>query len=114
MPAPEVRPVYRAKLIRVMTGDLIDLDVDLGLDVKRSVRAELAGVECPKVFGPMQDQGVAARDFTVGWFNHHANDDRCLVEMVPGLPGNYAAKVYGLDGSCLNDELVIGNHATKK
>ena len=39
---------YRAKVVRVVDGDTIDLDVDLGFYTTLRIRGRLAGVDTPE------------------------------------------------------------------
>jgi micrococcal nuclease len=40
---------YKAKLVRVVDGDTIDLDIDLGLSVHRMERVRVFGVDTPEM-----------------------------------------------------------------
>lgn len=40
---------YKAKLIRVVDGDTVDLDIDLGLSVHRMERIRVFGVDTPEM-----------------------------------------------------------------
>jgi micrococcal nuclease len=40
---------YRAKVVRVVDGDTVDLEVDLGFDVKLSGRFRLRGLDAPEI-----------------------------------------------------------------
>lgn len=42
---------YRAKVLRIVDGDTIDLDIDLGFDVHKRVRIRLAGVDTNETYG---------------------------------------------------------------
>lgn len=50
--------VFKAKLLRVIDGDTVELQVDLGFYVSRIDRFRLAGVDTPE-----HSAGVAARDY---------------------------------------------------
>jgi micrococcal nuclease len=50
---------YRATLIRVVDGDTVWLDVDLGFDVRRKDSFRLYGIDTPELPSP---EGVAAKD----------------------------------------------------
>ena len=41
---------YRAKLVRVVDGDTIDLDIDLGFYIRITERVRLEGVNTPEIF----------------------------------------------------------------
>lgn len=39
---------YRARVLRVVDGDTVDFEVDLGFSVKIKIRTRLAGVDTPE------------------------------------------------------------------
>ena len=46
---------YPAKVKRIVDGDTIDLEVDLGFGVRKSIRMRLSGVNTDEVFGVSHD-----------------------------------------------------------
>ena len=59
---------YKAKVLRVIGGDTVKLDVDVGLDMSRNLNVRLKGIRTPEVFGldPESDEyarGIAAKKF---------------------------------------------------
>lgn len=58
--------VYRAVPVRVVDGDTVDLDVDLGFQVYRRERIRLAGIDAPEMRGPERPRGVEAREALIG------------------------------------------------
>ena len=54
---------YRATLLRIIDGDTIHLDIDLGLDTHHRVTIRLAGINTPEVHTL---EGQAARDHLCG------------------------------------------------
>ena len=40
--------IYRAKVIRVVDGDTVDFDVDLGFHISIRIRTRLVGVDTPE------------------------------------------------------------------
>lgn len=58
---------YAANLVRVIDGDTIVADVDLGMRVwLRDVRLRLLGIDCPEIGTPA---GVLAAQATRGWLD---------------------------------------------
>lgn len=53
---------YKAKLNRVVDGDTVILDTDLGFGVQVTISYRLAGINTPEVVGSQKVAGVAARD----------------------------------------------------
>lgn len=60
---------YRATLDRVIDGDTVDLDVDLGFFVTVRVRVRLLGVNAPEKFGPEREAGQRAIRFVTEWLS---------------------------------------------
>jgi micrococcal nuclease len=55
---------YAARLLKVVDGDTIDVDVDLGFDVHIRQRIRLAGVNCPE-HGTLAGDNATA--YTTQW-----------------------------------------------
>lgn len=65
------RPLYRysAKLIRVIDGDTVVLEIDLGFRCSiHDQHVRLLGVNTPELNGPNGLQAVDAKLFTTLWF----------------------------------------------
>lgn len=53
---------YRALVRRVLDGDTVELEIDLGLRTKRIDVCRLYGINAPEVRGPTRDQGLEAAE----------------------------------------------------
>ncbi len=102
---------YRAVVRRVIDGDTLDVDIDLGMHIwLHDERLRLARINAPELKGAERERGVAARD----WLNERLNGQRVLIRTSPGRGEGYDEKEkYGrylaeiiLDGVNINDELV--------
>lgn len=115
---------YAAKCIRVIDGDTLDLDVDLGFDIHFQLRVRLLGVNTPETSGPKaateKEAGLRAKARVEGL----VRTDK--VELLSGLPassfpvpltietakdaqdkyGRYLARIILPDGKVLNDLLL--------
>jgi len=65
--------LYDATLVRVVDGDTVDLEVDLGFRISARIRCRLKGVDCPERGQPKWDLArdrvhalLAGRRFLVG------------------------------------------------
>ena len=62
---------YKCKLIKVVDGDTIDIDIDLGFGVwLRNQRVRLYGIDTPESRTRDLEEkkyGLAAKDFLVKW-----------------------------------------------
>ena len=55
--------VYRAHLVRVIDGDTVVVDLDLGCDVwLRQQHCRLTGINAPEKIKPTREQGLAAKE----------------------------------------------------
>jgi micrococcal nuclease len=82
---------YRASLIRVVDGDTIDVELDLGLRIKRTERLRLLGVDAPEMHGDEQVRAEDVRD-ELQRFLAEANEMRVHTEKT-GSFGRWLAKV---------------------
>lgn len=109
---------YRAKLVRVVDGDTLYLNVDLGLETSRILEVRLYGINCPE----MHDvpAGQDAKNFTENWLAVHKDPDGWLtittVKDRKEKYGRYLAIIHDGDGEgqVLNDDLVTSGHAQYK
>lgn len=54
---------YRAKVIRVVDGDTVEVDVDLGFQIHTKMMLRLYGINAPEMKGPSRAAGQAAKTF---------------------------------------------------
>ena len=107
--------VYRARLVRVVDGDTIDVHIDAGFQNYREDRLRLLGLNCPEVHGPTREAGLAATVFTADWLRlGDALDPWPLILEThkSDVFGRFLARVWRIvDGACLNDDLLAGGFA---
>lgn len=83
---------YKAVCTRVIDGDTIELDIDLGFHVHTTVRGRLLGVNAPELFsGDNRDKGKLAKDhmetlvlnkpLIINTFKDKKSFDRWIVEI---------------------------------
>ena len=103
---------YRATVLRVVDGDTMDLDVDLGFDMRRKMKVRFLGINAPEV---STQEGRDVRD----WVRTHAPEGtEVMITTVKDktekygrylanvyLPGNYVLQA-PIDGATLNTYLV--------
>ena len=61
---------YRARCVRVVDGDTLELDVDLGFDCSIRIMCRLEGIDTPEIRGGTAESkaaGFAARDAAADW-----------------------------------------------
>jgi micrococcal nuclease len=49
---------YRAKVLRVIDGDTVELDIDLGFDIRHRCVARLRGINAPEITGATKYEGL--------------------------------------------------------
>jgi micrococcal nuclease len=54
---------YKAKLVRVVDGDTVWLDVDVGFRTSVSIDFRLYGINAPESVGPSKAAGLEAKEF---------------------------------------------------
>ena len=109
---PEIRYVWKSKYDRVVDGDTIDLSIDVGFRSTRTERIRLLGVNCPEMKGLTRSAGEAAKRFVEAWLAEHATGGVLVVETFKSdVFGRWLARVWGVDGACLNDALLESGNA---
>lgn len=119
-------PDYPARIVRVIDGDTLDVDVtltasvkvDVGLDTTLtataaedvSIRLRLNGLNAPEKNTP---EGKAAIAFVNAWITQHAGP--YTLTTLPGdrreKYGRTLATVTAADGAVLNQDLLASGHA---
>lgn len=104
---------YSARLVKVIDGDTIDVDIDLGFGTwLHSKRLRLWGLDTPEKNTP---EGVKSTKFTVDWVSKSINKSGMLVVRTvsdkPDKYGRILASVYGATSVSLNDELLLSGNA---
>jgi len=114
---------YNAKCTRVVDGDTIDAEIDLGFDIKVSKRIRLAGINAPesRTRNKVEKKlGLAAKEKLIEILEGAANCFE-LESQELGKYGRVLGKLHidriaGKDvitKVCINDELVKLGYATK-
>ena len=66
---------YRARFVRAVDGDTIEVLVDLGLRVSSTIRVRVADINAPELRGAEKELGKAARD----WVQNYLADETWLL-----------------------------------
>ncbi len=64
---------YKAKLIKVVDGDTLDVQIDLGFNIFQNIRVRLLGVNTPETYGVKKEsieykKGMKAKQFVINYF----------------------------------------------
>lgn len=59
---------YRCSIVRVVDGDTIDVELDLGFGIRMIERVRLLGIDTPELYGPNASKdGQSAANFARDW-----------------------------------------------
>ena len=112
---------YNAVVTKVVDGDTIDCDINLGFYMTAKIRLRLARINTPEVRGAEKVAGKAATE----WLKSKLAEQDWAVRIKTGKTGKYGrwiAEIYQVDFDALaknendpyiniNDELVKNGHA---
>ncbi len=112
--------IRRAKIVRLVDGDTVDVDIDLGMAITTRQRLRLFGINTPEVRGPEKVAGHAATQHLADLlvqFRHEGEWDIVVKTYrdKKGKYGRYLADLIGKDGDGdpvnLNERMVVDGHA---
>ena len=108
---------YKIKLVRVIDGDTVDVDIDLGFDVwLRNQRIRLYGIDTPESRTSDSDEkiyGLLAKDFLTKWTKAGDLTLKTYKDDARGKFGRILGELwYGKDHN-INQLLVDNHHAVR-
>jgi len=107
---------YRARLIRVVDGDTMDVDIDLGFGIHFQERIRLAGIDTPETYGVKKDSEEYQLGKQAALFVEDKLEGKEFIIRTEkdskGKYGRYIAIII-VDDVNLNDELVEQKLAEK-
>lgn len=122
------RYARKARVERIIDGDTVDVEIDLGFDLVFRQRLRLFGVDTPELRGEERSRGIAARKFVVAWMD--SADFLATQESTPtdadwplvirtikdqrGKYGRLLARLYRGDGEELCQKLLDTGNAVKR
>lgn len=102
---------YTVTVNRVIDGDTLEVDIDLGFNVTLSgKRIRVAGVDCPERNTP---EGKLAKFFTKEWVNDAINSNKPVLVKIEAHKGDKYGRILGAvwaDGKDLAQQLILNNH----
>ena len=105
---------YRARILRIIDGDTVEAEIDLGFQVSLRATLRLAGIDTPELRGPTHEAGVAAADYLDLLLTKLAGPERQITVRTQkdrtGKYGRYLADLVVGDRN-LNQALVQAGHA---
>lgn len=100
---------YNARIIKVIDGDTIDLEVDLGFDITMNMRVRMYGINAPEMNTPA---GPLAKQFLQDMLPLDAQVLMHSKKDKTDKYGRYLAIVEN-DGIVTNDKMVQHGHAVE-
>jgi micrococcal nuclease len=108
---------YKAKCLKIVDGDTIDILLDLGLNIFKKERVRLFGIDTPETFGVKKGseeylKGMESKNFVEDFIK----GQDLVVQTIKDKTGKYGrllVKIY-IDDVCLNEELVKNGLAERK
>lgn len=106
---------YTAKLMRVVDGDTVEVDVDLGFTVHINVMFRLYGIDAPEIRGITKEAGYVSKQALINFLGQGALSLKSEKAIKTDKYGRWLAIliVTRPDGSTMivNDEMVKGGFA---
>jgi micrococcal nuclease len=109
---------YKAKLVRVINGDTLDIEIDLGFDIVIRQRLKLYGIDTPDSKSP--DLEIKQKGLDVKQRLIDVLTKEFIVTTILNKRGKYGrilGKVYIVDEKdnkvCINELLVDEGHAAR-
>lgn len=102
--------VYQAKVLKVVDGDTLWVELDLGMRIKKKERIRLAGINAPEIRGETNTQGIEAKEFLTGLLRD--NNNNVLVRTSKeGKYGRWLGVLFDQAGANINDAMIAAGHA---
>jgi len=109
---------YKAKLVRVINGDTLDINIDLGFDIIIKQRLKLFGIDTPDSRSKnveTKQQGLDVKQRLIGLLTKEFKVETMLNKR--GKYGRILGKIYIVDEKdnevCINELLVNEGLATR-
>lgn len=107
---------YKAKVVKVIDGDTLDIDVDLGFDVWHCMRVRLNGINAAESRTSNLEEkklGLEAKEYVKTWFDKRGYEIKIRTfKDKTEKYGRVLAEVYDLNGlDCLNTDMIESNMA---
>lgn len=100
---------YKAKIIRVIDGDTVELTIDLGYKVYWNSSCRLYGINAPELKGDSLELGMKAREFLCSKLP--VGRDIVIRSKKLDKYGRPLIEIINVDGSILNDQMVDAGYA---
>ena len=101
---------YRAKVVKVVDGDTVDVEIDLGFRVYHKVRLRLAGLNAPEVRGAEREAGLLSKYWLKAALDQSNGESLYVQTKKTGKYGRWIATLYVSPRVTYNEqvELLLG------
>jgi len=101
---------YKAKVIRVVDGDTLWVEIDLGMRISKRERIRLLGINAPETRGDSRPEGIEAKKYLISLIQK--NGGSVFVETSKeGKYGRWLGVLYDNDGNDMNQAMIDAGHA---
>ena len=107
---------YPAKIVRVIDGDTVEADLDLGFGIVKRDKLRLYGINAPEARGKEKERGKEATEHLKKLLEKFPLDTIRTMKDKQGKYGRYLAVLHGMRDGCpvdLNFMMVSDGHAEK-
>lgn len=102
---------YKATVVRIIDADTLELDIDLGMQITRRETIRLNRVNAWEIRGVEREFGLEAKAFVAEQIPVGTTVQINTFLDRSGKYGRLLVDLYLEDGTCLNDVLVMHEHA---
>lgn len=85
---------YKAKVTKVVDGDTVYVEADLGFFIKTHLKLRLAGINAPEIRGEEREEGLKAKENLKKLLG---NGDVIIETSKTGKYGRWIAKIYTVE-----------------
>jgi micrococcal nuclease len=104
---------YQASLVRCVDGDTVDLEIDLGFNIRIRERFRISGIDTPELNSSNPLERVAAKDATA-YLSALLGSGLLMVKTEKDKRekyGRYLCTIKMPDGHDVSDEMIKAGHA---
>lgn len=102
--------IYNATIVRIIDGDTVVVDCDLGFHLNSKMTLRLLGINAPELHAPDEPTRERARAATAALTAMLKGPVRIRTVKADAF-GRYLADIYTLDGVFINAEMIAQGHA---
>ena len=102
---------YKAKIIRVVDGDTVEAELDLGFRIKQEMRIRLLNIDTPEIFHPESAEEKILGNYIKNWLMNEIEGKEIFIRTHKDTKdkyGRYLATLYTnyYAPASINDEMI--------